>query len=70
LKFNQEGALLVRPHKGENPLDNNDFEKIVRRFMRVVAQSGIMREVRLKQAFEPASVKRRRKRTAARKRRK
>lgn len=60
-----EDALLVRPYRNEDPRDPNDFEKLVRRFMRVVAQSGIMRQVRLKEAFEPTSVKRRRKRMAA-----
>lgn len=60
-----EAALLVRPLRGENPRDDKDFEKLIRRFMRMVAQSGIMREVRIRQYFEPASVKRRRKRMAA-----
>ena len=65
-----EGGLLVRPRKGEDPRNANDFEKLVRRFTRAVAQSGILREVRRKEAFEPASVKRRRKQIAARTRRK
>ena len=64
-----EDALLARPYRGEDMLDDKDFDKVVRRFMRMVAQAGIMREVRRREAFEPASVKRRRKQAEARTRR-
>ena len=57
----REDALRICPIKGENPLDNDDFEKLIQRFNKTVAISGILREVKSRRFFEPASVRRRRK---------
>ena len=67
-KMKPEDSLLVRPLKGEDPRNPDDFEKLIRRFTHVVAQAGIVRTYRRHEAFEPASVKRRRKSAEARKR--
>ncbi|ADC89985.1 ribosomal protein S21 [Thermocrinis albus DSM 14484] len=48
--------------------DNESFEKVLKKFKRVVEKEGILTEVRRRQFYEKPSEKRKRKERAARKR--
>lgn len=48
--------------------DNEPFEKVLKRFKRVVEKEGILTEVKRRQFYEKPSEKKKRKERAARKR--